>query len=106
MNTPMEEVEHDVFKLEDEGQSTIIENDELNLVEQQEFEVEYHDEIVRSKDSVFTLIEIGVRVGVNLDVEEDEELNLELSESVEELTHFPIIGVEEPTKKLNEHIYF
>ncbi|KAH1131226.1 hypothetical protein J1N35_002604 [Gossypium stocksii] len=64
MNTPMEEVEHDIPKLEDKGHSTVIEHDELNMGVRHEFEVGDNDEIVRSKEGVFTLINIGVGIEI------------------------------------------
>ncbi|KAH1073795.1 hypothetical protein J1N35_026123, partial [Gossypium stocksii] len=61
MNTLMEEVKHDILEVEDEVQSTIIENNELNIGVQQEFRVRDCDEIVRSENGVFTLIDIRIK---------------------------------------------
>ncbi|KAH1031864.1 hypothetical protein J1N35_044038 [Gossypium stocksii] len=82
MNTPMEEFENDIPELENEGHSTIIEHDELNIRGGD------RDKIMRNEDSVFTLIDIGVGVGVGVELNAKVELNLELGESVEEPTQF------------------
>ncbi|KAK5835024.1 hypothetical protein PVK06_010707 [Gossypium arboreum] len=100
----MEEVEHDIPELEDEGYSTVIEHDELNICVQQEFRVEERDKIVRSEKGFFTLIYVGLVVGVVLDVEG--ELKPESSKSVEEPTHFLTMVEEELTDQLNENTYF
>lgn len=106
MSTLMEEIEHNILKLEDEGYSIIIEHDELNMGVQQEFEVGDNDKIVRNEDGVFTMIDMGLGIGVGVELDSKEALNRELSESVEKLTHFLTTVLEEPIDVLHDHMYF
>ncbi|KAK5836887.1 hypothetical protein PVK06_012692 [Gossypium arboreum] len=103
MSALIEEVEHDIPELEDEGHYIVIEHKELNMDVQQELEVGDRNKVVRNEEDVFTSIDIKVRVRVEIDVEE--ELNLELSASVKEPTHLPIIVVEKLTKVLHDYIF-
>ncbi|KAK5793667.1 hypothetical protein PVK06_034819 [Gossypium arboreum] len=66
MNTPMDEVKHDILELKDEGHSTVIKNDELNMRVQQKFGVEECDEVLRNEEGIFTPIDIGLGLGLGL----------------------------------------
>ncbi|KAH1098003.1 hypothetical protein J1N35_014924 [Gossypium stocksii] len=84
MNTLMKEVEHEVLELKNEGHSTVIEHDELNIGFQQDFRVADHDKVVRNEKGVSISIDIGIglEVGVRVVLDVEDELKLESSESL------------------------
>ncbi|KAH1115514.1 hypothetical protein J1N35_008892 [Gossypium stocksii] len=71
-------VKYEVPKLKEEAHLTIVEHDIVGN----------HDEVMRSENVVFTLIDIRLRVGVRVELDIKDELNLKLIESVKEHTLF------------------
>ncbi|KAK5835009.1 hypothetical protein PVK06_010691 [Gossypium arboreum] len=68
MNTLIEEVKYDIPELKDEGHFTVIEHDDLSMGIQQVFRVEDRDQVLEMKEGVFTPIDIGLGVRVEVGI--------------------------------------
>ncbi|KAH1046460.1 hypothetical protein J1N35_037244 [Gossypium stocksii] len=110
MQTPMEELIHDVPNSHQEDHYIDVDHDELKGNVQQDFGTGASNKILKMKKSVSdpTDIEVDVKVVVAVKVVITTNLEIQsfLSESVDELIHFLAIVGEMPTKEIDEFVSF
>ncbi|KAK5847285.1 hypothetical protein PVK06_003590 [Gossypium arboreum] len=78
LDTPKEEVKHDVLNSNDEGYFIIVKYEKLNMDVQQEFGIGDHNEDLNVEESVSSPIDIGLGVGVDVELDTEEKLKPKL----------------------------
>ncbi|KAH1096935.1 hypothetical protein J1N35_013856 [Gossypium stocksii] len=105
VRTPLEEVVHDVSNFDSKDQCTTDGYSELNPESQQEFRIGDENK-VNIFEEIFDLTNIDVDIKVEIELTTNFELQLILSETVDESIHFLAITEEVPAKEINEFISF